>query len=468
MIKNNTLQWAKESIFYQIFPERFFNGDKSNDPHHTVSWNSSPTRENFFGGDLQGIINKLPYLKELGISALYLNPIFLADTNHKYDTIDYKKIDPAFGTQETFTELVSKAHQVDIRILLDAVFNHCGAGFWAFQDLVKNGADSPYKDWFFPQSLPIQMDPVNYQTCGGTWYLPKLNTDNADVKEHLLHVSRYWIEEFKIDGWRLDVPWKTSFQFWKEFYRTVKESKPDAYITGEVWRGPEQWTSAEKCDGIMNYPLRNAILDYFAFDHIDAEDFDFELKRLLNIYGDAASLQLNLLGSHDTPRFLTLCKNNVNRYLLAITFLFTFIGIPMIYYGDEIGMVGENDPDCRKPMCWNEDEWNQQILKRYKQMIKVRSQYPMFVYGDFEPLFTFNGVYAYKRSLANQTAIIILNPRDAQRDLNIPTGDGSTSTMLWRDVFSSQEFIQEGTSIPIETLPAQSALLLFPEKRGNA
>ncbi len=348
--------WLQDAIFYQIFPERFCNGDAANDPPGAQPWGAAPQRDNFFGGDLQGILDRLPYLRDLGVTALYLTPIFEARTNHKYDTCDYLHIDPAFGDLPLLRRLVQEAHRQGLRVMLDAVFNHCGDGFWAFADLMQHGESSPYKDWFFPQSLPLRQAPANYQTCGGAVDLPKLNTANPALRRYLLDAAVYWTREAGIDGWRLDVPWKVPMDFWREFRQAVKSANPEACIIGEVWRDPQPWLAGDTCDGIMNYPLRDAILDFCVRDAMDAEDFDYFTARLRQTYGPAAPFQLNLLGSHDTPRLLTLCNGDVERALLAIACQFTLLGAPMVYYGDEVGMEGHNDPDCRRCMVWDAEK----------------------------------------------------------------------------------------------------------------
>ena len=272
-------------MFYQIFPERFANGDPSNDPPGAVPWDSMPTRENFFGGDLQGILDHIDYVVDLGVTALYLTPVFTARSNHKYDTCDYLSVDPAFGSTDLLRRLVDACHARGLRVVLDAVFNHCGDGFWAFQDVVAHGAASPYAGWFQDVSYPVQSEPPSYQTCGGAAFLPKLNLANREVRDYLLHVARYWIETCDIDGWRLDVPWKAPFDFWREFRTVVKAAKPDAYIVGETWRDTAHWLAGDTCDGIMNYPLRDCILDYCVRDTMDAEDFAHFAARLRAVHG---------------------------------------------------------------------------------------------------------------------------------------------------------------------------------------
>ena len=271
--------WARNAIFYQIFPERFYNGDPTNDPVDTVPWDSVPTREAFFGGDLAGITAKLDYLEDLGITALYLTPFFEARSNHRYDTSDYLAIDPAAGTLDDFRSLVAALKRRHMRLVLDAVFNHCGDGFAPFRDVLQRGAESLYRDWFTIQSFPLESTPPNYQTCGGAPFLPKLNTTNPDVAAYLLEVTEHWLHE-GIDGWRLDVPWKVPMPFWREVRRRALSVNPNAYLVAEEWRSASPWLTGDTVHGVMNYELRNAILDYCALDHMDAEDFDIELARL--------------------------------------------------------------------------------------------------------------------------------------------------------------------------------------------
>jgi len=451
--------WVTQAVFYQIFTERFCNGDSTNDPVVTAAWGARPEFNNFFGGDLKGILNNLPYLCDLGVNALYLTPIFKAQTNHKYDTSDYLEIDPAFGTLSLFKELVKKAHSGGIRIVLDAVFNHCGDGFWAFEDLQKKGSASHYRDWFFVRDFPIQKQPATYQTCGGADFLPKLNMANPEVQDYLLKVARYWLEETEIDGWRLDVPWKVPQDFWLEFRETVKSVNPDAYIVAEAWRDPVPWVWGDTSDAVMNYPLRDTIIDYCVLDHMDGEDFDYFAHRLFDQYGEAAPYQLNLLDSHDTARILTTCKGDRQRMMLAVVTSFTLPGVPMIYYGDENGMEGENDPDCRRCMNWQQAEWDQELRSLYRRLINLRRDHVALQIGRYEPLLTFNGVAAYRRWRDEDEVIVILNPREAQHGLRIPMKGKAAA---YRDLVTGQLLgIHEGMLI-LESLPEKSFILLIP------
>ncbi|MFH7835205.1 MAG: glycoside hydrolase family 13 protein [Candidatus Aenigmatarchaeota archaeon] len=413
--------WIKDAIFYEIFPERFFNGDPNNDPPNVESWGGVPTRTNFFGGDLQGIINKLDYLETLGINAIYLTPIFAANANHKYDTIDYYKIDPHFGDINTFRLLLKEAHNRGIRIILDAVFNHVGENFWAFQDVIKHGKNSKYFNWFYIKGFPITKTPKpNYETYENAYYLVKLNTNNPEVRQYLYNIAKYWTSE-GIDGWRLDVPYLISHDFWKDFRRIVKEINPELYIVGECWEEATEWLYGDEWDGAMNYPLRNLIIDFFINRKLDALTFDQKLADLRKACpGETIYAMLNLLGSHDTPRFLTLCKGNKELFKVAVAFLFTYVGIPMIYYGDEIGMLGENDPDCRRCMIWDSTLQDRELLEWHRKLIAIRKMHLALRYGSFQTIYASDDIYSFERKYNEDFAIIILNRGTNSKSIELP------------------------------------------------
>src|SRR4030066_2080464 len=269
-----TPKWVKDTVFYQIFPDRFYNGNNQNDLPSTVPWNYKPTRKNFFGGDLEGIIKKLPYLDKLGINAIYLTPIFKAPSNHKYDTEDYFSIDPYFGDIDTFKILLKTAHSKDIKIIIDGVFNHTGDNYWAFKDVMKNEKNSPYIDWYFINIFPLIKKPKpNYVTFGDAYFLPKLNINNLEVKRYILNVVKFWTE-MGIDGWRLDVPFMVAHSFWKEFRTLVKKINPNAYLVGEIWKNAKPWLLGDEFDGSMNYRLRDVIIKYFIKNEINTKEFD--------------------------------------------------------------------------------------------------------------------------------------------------------------------------------------------------
>jgi len=415
--------WVRDAVFYELFPERFANGEPGNDPPCLEPWNGIPSQTNFFGGDLQGVINKLDYLEALGINAIYLTPIFAAQTNHKYDTADYYQIDPHFGDLETFRCLVREAHGRGIRIVLDAVFNHVGEGFWAFRDVIERGEASPYVNWFYIEDLPVTKEPTpNYATYENADYLVRLNIHNPEVRRYLYDVARYWTRE-GIDGWRLDVPYLMNHRFWKGFRRVMKEINPELYIVAEIWGQATEWLQGDECDGAMNYRLRDLILDFFVHEKLDAQAFDPELAALREEHpGETAYTMLNLLGSHDTPRFLTLCQGDKELLKVASTFLFTYVGVPMIYYGDEVGMTGENDPDCRRPMAWDPAAQDQGLLEWHRQLVHLRRAHPALRRGEIRTVHASGGVYVFERHYGEDHALVILNRGAESQAIRLPEG----------------------------------------------
>jgi cyclomaltodextrinase len=378
--------WVDDGIVYQIFPERFANGNPQNDPEGVLPWGGEPRWDNFFGGDIEGITQNLEYLADLGVTVIYLTPIFQSPSNHKYNTTDYYKIDPHFGDVEDVKRMVAKAHQLGIKVIFDAVFNHCGYDFFAFQDVIKNGKKSKYWDWFFIEDEPVVTKPrPNYETfANDVWSMPKLNTKHPEVKKYLLDVARYWLEETDMDGWRLDVSNEVDSWFWRDFRRVVKETKPDALIIGEVWHNAHPWLQGDQYDSVMNYLFRDAMVDFFAKGTIGVERFHTLLLKSQLAYNDHANRGMfNLIDSHDTERFLTTCKEQVERMRLAVLFQMCYPGMPMIYYGDEIGMVGKNDPDCRRTFIWDPHQQNQDLLNWYKKCIQLRKSLPSLRKGNY-------------------------------------------------------------------------------------
>lgn len=367
--------WVKDAVFYQIFPERFANGDPSNDPDNVQAWGGTPTSNNFFGGDIQGIIDHLDHLTELGINAVYFNPLFEATTNHKYDTADYMKVDPHFGTLEKLKELVELCHARGIKVMLDCVFNHCGKTFPPFVDAVEKGEASQYKDWFHVREWPLTViDRVpTYETFAFEPIMPKLNTGNPEVKNYLIEVGKYWIKELAIDGWRLDVANEVDHQFWREFRKAIKEVDPEVFILGEIMHDSMPWLKGDQFDAVMNYPFTNSVLNFFTRNIINAEQFTESINYQLARYPQQVTeVSFNLLGSHDTVRLLTHCKGNIQLMQLATLFQLTFQGAPCIYYGDEIGLDGEYDPLNRKCMEWDPAKQNKELFTFFKHMIELR------------------------------------------------------------------------------------------------
>lgn len=407
-------EWVKDTVWYQIFPERFANGDQSLDPEGTLPWRSvEPTPTNFFGGDFLGVINHLDHLEELGINGIYFTPIFKAHSNHKYDTIDYMEIDPQFGDKETFRKLISECHKRGIRVMLDAVFNHSGYYFEPFQDVLKNGIDSEYAHWFHLRENEVVTEPLpNYDAFGFVSSMPKLNTEHPEVKSYLLKVARYWIEEFDIDGWRLDVANEVDHVFWREFRQTVKEAKPDAYILGEIWHDSMPWLQGDQFDAVMNYPFTNAVIDYFAKKNITLERFQNQLSQVQHMYPVSVNeVAFNLLDSHDTPRVLTYAENDKDAAKLMYLFQLSYEGTPCIYYGDEIGMTGGEDPGCRKCMIWEEEEQDRELFAFMQKIIKLRKNEPAFGNnGRFSFIDVGKEILTYNKESSEQSLMFFINP----------------------------------------------------------
>jgi glycosidase len=420
--------WVKDAVFYQIFPERFANGDPSNDPEGTLPWGGEPTPTNFFGGDLQGVLDHLDHLERLGVNAIYFNPLFAAETNHKYDTRDYMLVDPHFGTNELLKKLVDACHKRGIRVLLDAVFNHCGRTFAPFVDVLEKGADSAYADWFHIREFPLTVkDGVpTFDTFAFTEMMPKLNTENADVQAYLLEVARYWIEEIGVDGWRLDVANEVDHRFWRKFREVVKAAKPDAYILGEIWHDSLPWLGGDQFDAVMNYPLTEAILDYAVRDVRDSREFADLAGGLLAAYPQQATeVSFNLLGSHDTPRLLTLCQGDKRRMKLASAIQFTMPGAPSIYYGDEIGLDGGQDPGCRKCMEWDEAKQDRELFDFFAGLVRLRRSHRALRDGKLTWLLGEGGRQAaYWREADGERFVVALNAGKRRSALEAPLPEG--------------------------------------------
>jgi glycosidase len=422
-----TPEWVKHAVFYQIFPERFARGDPALDPENVQPWGTPPTQDNYMGGDLRGILNRLDYLSELGITAIYLNPIFHAFSNHKYNTYNYFEIDPHFGDMATFRELLDQAHQRGMRVILDGVFNHCGRGFFAFQSLLEQGSYSPHVNWFRVLQFPLHPyegeKPANYACWWNIRSLPKLNTDHQPARQYLLDVARYWIEQ-GADGWRLDVPNEIKdHTFWQEFRQVVKAANPEAYIVGEIWKDASPWLDGTQFDAVMNYAFRDLCVDFFATEELTAEAFAEGIDALLERYPLEATLtQLNLFGSHDTNRFRTQADGDVSRWYAAIVFQMTYPGAPCIYYGDEIGLEGEKDPGCRGCFPWEEESWDWSLRDWTQRCIAVRHAHAALRTGAYRSLLATPEMrsYAFARWNEQERFVVVVNPSDTAEVVDVP------------------------------------------------
>ncbi|CAG9609216.1 alpha-glycosidase [Pseudoneobacillus rhizosphaerae] len=448
----NAPSWVKDTVWYQIFPERFGNGNQANDPEGTLEWGSAePNPTNFFGGDIEGVINHIDYLKELGITGIYFTPIFKAHSNHKYDTIDYLEVDPQFGDNETFKRLVKVCHENGIKIMLDAVFNHSGFYFPQFQDVLENGDQSRFKDWFHTREFPLKTEPMpNYDTFAFTPFMPKLNTENHEVKEYLLEVGRYWVREFDIDGWRLDVANEVDHAFWREFRQEVKKIKPDLYILGEIWHDSMPWLRGDQFDAVMNYPFTTNILNLFAKKSISNKEFIENMVTVLHMYPkNVNEVAFNLVGSHDTPRILTECDEDFRKVKLIYAIMLTFIGTPCIYYGDEIGISGDQDPGCRKCMEWDESKQNRDLFDHIKKLIQLRYDHPLLANeGEltFIPSDYHETCIAYTKSNGTNSFFVIVNTED--KEVNYPLPFNLKGKKI-RNVWTNEEFAAESNELTV-------------------
>ena len=419
-----TPYWVQDAIFYQIFPDRFANGDPSIDPPNVQKWGAPPDLWHSQGGDLRGILQKLDYLLDLGVNALYLNPIFESASIHRYNTNDYFKIDHRLGTLADFHALLDAAHRNGMRVILDGVFNHCGRGFFAFMDVIENNEHSAYVDWFHIQRFPLDAcgpgQAQNYQGWWGHKSLPKLNTANPHVRSYLMKVARYWIDR-GADGWRLDVPNEIDDDsFWEEFRHVVKSVNRDAYILGEIWTVEQRWANDKHFDGLMNYPARDILLAALN-GTADAVEFGERVEALLEAYPrEHVQAMYNALGSHDVERLATLLGGHLDKIKLAYLFQMAYPGAPAIYYGDEVGLEGGKDPDCRRAFPWDSADWKGDLRPWIQQLIAIRKARPSMRRGDYKRLLAADGVYAFLRSLGEEKTVIVLNFSPAPREFSIP------------------------------------------------
>ena len=376
-------QWAANKVVYQIFPSRF----ASTQPVDKKLWYKAPiTPMDDLHGNLRGIIEHLDYIKDLGIDVVYLTPIFKSNSCHKYDTIDYYQVDPSFGTTEDLKELVQKSHERGMKVVLDAVYNHTGREFFAFQDILEKGEKSKYLDWYFIDELPLKDEwgeIPNFKCFGYYGGMPKLNLKNPEVEKYITDVACYWIKECDIDGWRLDVGDEISHFFWKNFRKAIKAVKKDMLIIGEIWHYAGDFLEGDEWDTVMNYPFYLNLIDLLADEKINVSQFVQNLGYLKGrLNKKCYPLMWNLIDSHDTARFLHLCHDNKKKQHLAAAFQLLLPGMPMVYYGDEYAMPGANDPDCRRGMYWDEEYQDKEMYNWYKKLMQVRKTHACIVEGE--------------------------------------------------------------------------------------
>ncbi|MBS1250076.1 MAG: Neopullulanase [Chloroflexi bacterium] len=454
--------WVQDAVFYQIFPDRFANGDKSNDPPNVQKWGAEPTIWNFLGGDLRGVIQKFDYLLDLGINAIYFNPIFLATSNHRYNISNYYRIDPKLGDMADFQALLDVAHSNNVRVILDGVFNHCGRGFFAFNDVLENHRHSPYMDWFHINGHPVDAyspgDARDYEAWWKFKSLPKFNTDNPHVRQYIFDVARFWIEQ-GADGWRLDVPSEIDDDiFWAEFRQVVKSVNRDAYLLGEIWDGDSRWVGEDHFDGLMDYPVRDALLDFLR-ERISADVFAEKVEHLLKAYPRSNVYAMYLpLGSHDTRRVKTKLEGDIKKLKLAFLFQFAYPGAPAIYYGDEIGLEGGKDPDCRRAFPWDEKKWDMELRSWVKTLISLRKRKSCLRRGDYHRVLLDKKrqLYAFARTLGDEVILIAINASPSRRHLHLPVNSlGWQDGRIVNDLLGQEEYIVSGDELIITLQPWQ-------------
>ncbi len=500
--------WVKDAVFYQIFPERFANGDMGNDPAGTEPWGSTPKTENMMGGDLQGVAQRMGYLTQLGVNALYFNPIFEAPSNHKYNTTDYDHVDPAFGGDAAFKEVVDVAHRNGVKIMLDGVFNHVSHQHKWFKDVREKGPKSEYFDRFTVSKWPIKYtrdkDGVLRSDDYASWWnyatLPVLKTDHPKVRDYFLTgrdaVVKKWIRDGKIDGWRMDVADDSNFSadFWRVARKEIKSANPDAYMVAENWKDASGMLQGDQFDGTMNYQhFTWPAVDFFAKKSAKVDEF---VQRLQNDYSrEAKHGAFNILDSHDTPRFITQAGGDWYRQRPAAIFQMTYIGAPVIYYGDEIGMEGEKDPDSRRTMEWQFVPGNkskdaadvhagaleqsksgvevsrkaraEQLFGLYQKLISTRKAEPALRRGDFQVLATHNEdatlVYRRKAEGIERDAIVAINNNVVGKDIRVPLKDVAADGTRFTDALSGTVFEVSGGEIVLKDVDGNFGAVLLRE-----
>jgi cyclomaltodextrinase len=531
----STPDWVKEGIIYQIFPERFANGDKANDPdfsewyykgltelppsgkvngeyfHLVTDWydvaglqvspyrtDGNPDWDSFYGGDIAGVRQNLDYLEDLGITVIYFNPIFKAKSNHKYDAATYMEVDPHFGTNEEFAGFVADCHARGIRVILDLAYNHTGHTYFAFVDSREKGQESEYWNWYewkkWPVPGPIEWTPPNPSEYYECWWnfgqMPNLNFDlarsnpnensvvdisnakpNWPMVNHLLDATEYWLREADVDGYRLDVPNEVPFWFWQLFRERVKTTKPDAYIVGELWGASPEWVNSRYLDAVMNYKyFRDPVVAFFAKGEIPADEFDRAIAPgRLTYPEEGVRAMMNLLGSHDTERFLTVAGGDTRRLKLAMLFGMTYVGAPTVYYGDEVAMEGRGDPDCRRPFYWRwpEEAGRAQVHDYVRSLISLRKDHPCLVSGSFKTLFASDRIYVYRRMGSAEEALVVFNTDKVDRTVKLAldtAAEAYTDPLDGTSVPVRME--DEGPTVTVE-LPALSGRVLLTGQTGG-
>jgi cyclomaltodextrinase / maltogenic alpha-amylase / neopullulanase len=474
-----TPEWVKDTIFYQIFPDRFAKSSRVVKPSNLEAWDTPPTTYGFKGGDLLGVAEHLDYLQDLGVTAIYFTPIFQSASNHRYHTHDYHLVDPLLGGNGALRELLDAAHARGMRIVLDGVFNHASRGFFQFNHILECGEQSPYLDWFTIKGFPLNAydhtQQLNYEAWVGLPALPKLNTNNPQVREFIFNVAEDWIK-FGIDGWRLDVPFEIKDDsFWQEFRRRVRAANPDAYIVGEIWHEAQPWLQGDQFDAVMNYIQTRACIAFFGARSVsplepgggfppvkpmNAAGFAKAIEDMLGLYDwQITTVQMNLLSSHDTPRFVNMVQGDQSALKLATLFQMTMPGAPMVYYGDEVGLTGGHDPGSRGAFPWDQARWDTELRDYIRDAIRLRKVHPALRRGSYRTLLADGEFFAFERVYENKRMVVAFNTASHPMVLPVPLAPnsghphvvfGSAQTAVADGVLTIQAAARTGIVIALE------------------
>ena len=463
-------EWVEHSVIYHIFPDRFANGDTANDPANVVPWGSKPTFSNYMGGDIAGVKQHLSYLKDLGVSAVFFNPIFKSPSNHRYETADYLQIDPIFGTNAEFQELTKEMKRDGMRVILDGVFNHTATSFAPFADVVKNGANSPYTGWYTFRSFPVKIgENPNYEAWFNFPSMPKLNYSNADVRRYMLNIPEFWDQHADVAGWRLDAANEVTPDYWREFRKKVKALRKDTWIVGEVWGDGTPWLKGDQWDSVMNYQFRQSVLNFVTKTGSGKpSDLMRSLMTVYNSYAPQVSRNMmNLIGSHDTARVLTLCNGDIDLARLAAILQFTWVGAPSVYYGDELGMEGGPDPDNRRAMTWEVATRQNGFLNLYKQLVHLRRSNLALQSGDPISLVADDNkkVVAFARVLGDQADLIAVNRGNNPQTIDLHLGPvaglpTSTVSVEFTDALTGTHYSPSKSILHLRLAPRSAAVLI--------
>ena len=393
--------WTRDAVVYNIFPDSFAAGKR-------LAPNGAPPCR---GGTVRGVTENLDYIASLGFNCIYMNPIFAARSYHRYDTLDYYRIDPHMGAEDDLRDLVRRTHALGIRVILDGVFNHVSSDHPFFRDVLEKGRASRYYSCFYalPETprLPAAGELPGYTCFSYVADMPKTNTADPFLRQYFCDVGAYWVRKFDVDGWRLDVANELDDGFLRAFRASVKAAKSDALIVGEVWENAAHYLGGDMLDSAMNYDFRRYCRRFFAEQTVDAETFDTNVSTLLLRYNENALFaQLNLLDSHDVSRFLSLCGGKTERMELAVLLQMTFPGMPCVFYGDEKGLCGESEPEYRRPMEWDASSPLEEV---YRRMIALRKTHPALRYGSFHTELACGGVYRYSRVWSGTKITVAMN-----------------------------------------------------------